>query len=243
MKTEKIIAWVSTILGLILATVFFLRWHPEHLWQHKGEPVTMAEIESNLAKDYSGMVAGDDIFRLSGAADFEDVWYYHNYVTAEPIGIISTDVYSLKSWVNPYVQTGKRHRNYTGKRKAEVITSKLNLWEDYNPYYLLELPDHTYLLAQIPSDQAEAIARGKKVTLPIGRKVGITATAASALAEVCQEYQVDTDGVYYAFNDEWEKKHYFLSFIIRFALAAVICLATATGLITLGNKLFKVSST
>ncbi len=242
MKTEKIIAWISTIIGLILATAFFLRWHPEHLWQNQSTPVTMAEIEENLAKDYSGMTAGHDIFRLTGAKDFEDTWSYHNYMTAEPIGIVSTDVYSLKPWVDPYIRSGKRHHNYTGKRKAEIITSKLNVWEDYNPYYLLELPDHSYILAQIPSEQADAIARGKKITLPIGRKTGMTATAASCLSKICEEYQVDTSGVYYAFNDEWEKKHYHLSFMIRFAAAAAICLLSATLLITIGNKIFRVNS-
>lgn len=240
MKKGNIIAWISTVLGLVIAVIFFLRWNPENLWKPKDKPVTMSEIEQDLAKDYTGLTPGADIFRLSGASDFEDVWHYHNYVTAEPLDIISTGVYSLKSWVDPTSRTVRHGRTYNEKRKPEVITSPLNLWDDYNQYYLLELPDHTYILAQIPPDAASAIAKGKKVTLPIGRKVGMLPAAKSSLTKICDEYQVDTSGVYYAFNDEWQKKHYFFSFVLRFIVSAVLCLTIAVALMTIGNKIFKV---
>lgn len=240
MKIEKIVTLISTILGLIVAVFFFLRWHPESFWQNREKPVTMQEIEADLARDFSGETAGYDIFRLNGAADFEDTWAYYNYVTAEPVGIVSTGVYSLKEWVNPYSRKMHHGRTYGQKKKPEVVVSKLDIWEDYNQYYLLELPDHSYILAQIPPKQADLISRGQKVTLPIGRKVGLSATAKSYLSQICADYHADTSGVLYTFNNEWQKKHYFLSFIIRFLVAAVLFFAVAVALMSAGNKIFHI---
>ncbi len=240
MKKEKIIVWISTILGLLIAFFFFLRWTPERFFKHQGPPITMREIEADLARDFSGETAGYDIFRLSGAADFEDTWIYYNYVTAEPVGIISTGVYSLKEWVSPYSRRVHRGRTYGKTKKPEVIESALDIWEDYNQYYLLELPDHSYILAQISPKQADLIARGQKVTLPIGRKAGLPSTAKSYLSQICEDYHVDTSGVLYTFNDEWQKKHYFLSFIIRFLVATVLFFTVAVGLMTIGNKIFHI---
>ena len=70
---------------------------------------------------------------------------------------------------------------------------------NYNPYYLLELPDHTYILAQIPQTEADAIVKGESVTLPIGQKVGMTDTAWSHLAAVCWIVGIgDLENIHYS---------------------------------------------
>lgn len=39
--------------------------------------------------------------------------------------------------------------------------SGFDIWDSYNQYYLVELPDHTFILAQIPQTEADAIVMGK----------------------------------------------------------------------------------
>lgn len=109
---------------------------------------------------------------------------------------------------------------------------------NYNPYYLLELPDHTYILAQIPQTEADAIAKGESVTLPIGQKVGMTDTVWSHLAAVCGEYGADTDGVFYAFDNEWQEEHHTSLLLLRFG-AALLWLVLAVGLGLAGWRIFK----
>ena len=98
--------------------------------------------------------------------------------------------------------------------------------------------DHTYLLAQIPQTAADAIKKGKNITLPIGQKVGITDTAKRYLTPICKEYGVDINGVYYAFNNQWQKEHHSTFLLIRFGISAVLWLVLSVGITLLGNKIF-----
>lgn len=88
-------------------------------------------MEQGGAEDFTGSSAGEDIPRLTAAADF-----------------------------------------------SEMI-SGLDIWGYYNQYYLLEFLDHSYILVQIPQAEADAIAKGESITLPIWQKAGMTDTARS----------------------------------------------------------------
>ena len=200
----------------------------------------MNDIEQGGTADFTGSTAGADIPRLNGAADFSEILYELDYVTAEPVGIVPTGVYSLKPWVSHYNTRTYRGRTTTGSRRAEVSTSSLDIWGNYNQYYLLELPDHTYILAQVPQAEADAIAKGKGLTLPIGQKVGMTNTARSHLAAVCEKYGADMDGVFYAFDNQWQKEHHSTLFLLRFGAAALLWFVLAVGLTLVGEKIFKI---
>ena len=166
-----------------------------------------------------------------------------DYAAAERVGIGPTGVYSLKSWVVHYNTHTYKGGTTTGSRRAEVSTSSLDIWGNYNPYYLLELPDHTYILAQIPQTEADAIARGESVTLPIGQKAGMTDAARSRLAAVCEEYGADMDGVFYAFDNEWQEEHHTPLLLLRFGAAALLWFVLAVGLTLAGNQIFKPEET
>ena len=73
----------------------------------------------------------------------------------EPVGIVQTDVSSLKPWVARYNPHTYHHRTTTGSRRAQVKASGFDLLGYYLQYYLLELPNHTYIVAQIPPESAE----------------------------------------------------------------------------------------
>ena len=98
-------------------------------------------------------------------------------------------VSSLKPWVDHYNTHTYNGRTTTGSRRAEVKTSGFDWY--YLPYYLLELPGHTYIVAQIPQDSAEAVRRGEHITLPVGQKVGMTDTAREHLSAIYEEYGAD----------------------------------------------------
>mgnify|MGYP000501855719 CR=1 FL=1 len=122
------------------------------------QPVTLSDIEQNLTTDFNGFPAGEDIPRLTSAEDFSEIIYLSDYVTAEPVGIVETGISSLKPWEDQYYTQRVKGRA-TGRqiRQPEITSSGLDLLGSYQPYYLLELPDHTYIVAQIPPQTAKRV--------------------------------------------------------------------------------------
>ena len=243
MNRKTIIPAASVLLSLVCASLLFLNWNLEALFRQEETPVTRNDIEQGGAEDFTGSAAGEDIPRLTGAADFSEMISGLDYATAEPVGIVPTGVYSLKPWVSHYNTHTYKGRTSTGSRRAEVSTSGLDIGGSYNPYYLLELPDHTYILAQIPQTEADAIARGESVTLPIGQKAGMTDAARRHLAAFCGEYGADMDGVFYAFDNEWQEEHHTTLLLLRFGAAALLWFVLAVGLTLAGNQIFKPEET
>lgn len=241
MKKEKVIPFVSVIIGLAAAYILFVNLDLEPYFRGKGEPVTMEDIKKDPGTDFAGSVPGEDVPRLSGKEEFEtggSVVY-----TAEPVDIIFTGAYELKPWVKPYTQRRTRKGRAYGapKRKPKYLQYDnpdgfFQNHEDYLPFYLLKLPDGTYILAQIPKRDADAIQKGKHVTLPIGRRAlkGIPET----LRAKCEEYQAPVSGVYYAFCDTWYEENYTWMFLLRAGIAAAVCLAVSVFLITVLNRIF-----
>ena len=239
MKKTTIIPTVSVLIALVCATLFCLNWNPEPLLKGKEQPVTLSDIEQNLITDFNGFPAGEDIPRLTNAADFSEIIYLSDYVTAEPVGIVETGISSLKPWEDHYYTQRVKGRT-TGRqiRRPEITSSDWDLLGSYQPYYLLELPDHTYIVAQIPQETAKAIESGKSITLPIGQKVRMSNAARNELSAICEEYGADMDGVFYAVNDKWQEEHQFILFLLRFGAAALLWFVLAVGLTLAGWKLF-----
>ncbi len=240
MNKKTIIPVARVIFSIVCAYMFFMNWNAEALFKQDETPVTINDIEEGGAEDFTGSAAGEDIPRLTGAADFLEISYNMDYVTAEPVGIVPTGVYSLKPWVSRYNTHTYKGRTSTGSRKADVITSNMDIFGNYNQYYILELPDRTFILAQISDKEADAIANGSSVTLNIGQKVGMTDIARSRLAAVCGEYGVNMDGVFYNFDNKWQKEHHLTLLLLRFGVAAMFCFLLAAVMTLSGNKIFRV---
>ena len=239
MKKTNIIPTASVLIALVCAALLFINWNPEALFQSDEPPVSISDIEQNSTADFTGSPASADIPRLNGAEDFAETNFEVEYVTVEPVGIVPTEVSSLKPWVSHYNTHTYRGRTTTGSRREEVRTSGFDLLVNYLPYYLLELPDHTYILAQIPQESVKAIEKGESVTLPIGQKIGMTDTARNHLSDICEEYEADMDGVFYAFDNEWQEEHHSALLLVRFGAAALLWFVLAVGLTLIGWKLFK----
>lgn len=235
-KKETMITMISVLLALVCSLQFFLNWNPETLLQREETPVTMNDIARGGTADFTGSVAGEDIPRLTGAEDFAEI-LSGNYVTAEPVGIVPTGVYSLKAWESHFNTHIRNGRTSTRSRRANVRKSGFAIQENYNQYSLLELPDHSYILAQIPQAAAAGLANGERVTLPIGQKVGMLDDARNYLSSICGEYGMDMDGVLYTFDNEWHEERRFTLFLLRFGTAAVLWLVLSVGLMLTGGKI------
>lgn len=242
LKKSLLVPAASVIAALIIASAFFVSWTPDFLSLSNKAPVTQSDISKNKIKDFAGYPAGPDITRLNGAADFAKMSYSIGYATTQPTAIVPTNIYKLKPWVNPYETRTYKGRKVAAanQRKPAVKQSDLPILEDYNQYYLLQLPDKSYILAQLPPADAAAVAKGASVPLPLGKKTGLTVTARKYLTPICQKYNVKANaGVFYAFNDHWQKENYFTSFLLRLATAAVLWLALAVGLMQACSWLFQ----
>lgn len=238
MNKKQIILFGSALISLACAFLWFVNWNAEGLFPKDQSTVTMRDIEDHPEKNFTGYPAGEDIASLKSAADFTQINGERDYRTAEPIGIISTDVYSLKPWVKHYRTKTYKRRTTTGSRKAEVIRSAFTMGIDYNRYYLLELSDHSYILAQLSEIEASAISNGDSIKLPIGQKVGLSEQARSYLAPICKQYGVEMNGVFYTFDNQWQKEHHLSVLVVRLVVSVVVWLVLSIGMVLLGNALF-----
>lgn len=235
MNGSKIITYFSCIAALTAAFFVYLNFHPENLMKKDNTPVTQNDIEADRLGSFTGHAAGDDIPRISGKDEFEDMLNI-DYVTVEPVDIIATGVSSLKPWESPYVKSSGTRGTGSGTRKKEVVKSFWDLTDTYNEYYLIKCPDGTYILAQMPDSYVKAIKNGKNVTLPIGQKAALTNTAKSYLKEICDEYDASLNGALYVFDTEWYEEHSFTIFIIKTGAAVVVFFLLAVLLMTILEK-------
>ncbi len=231
----KVLEFAAVIVALVIAAIVTMNIGVESLLRGKEEAVTLSMTEEGLPEDYIGMPAADDIPRIEDARMWEDTWQT-SYVTAEPTDIIFTGVGARYSWVSAYTNTGRRG----GPRKrADVTNMALDILGEYGEYYLIQLPDESYILAQMPRDIARKLKAGAKIALPVGRKTASHRQVISRIEDLCQEYHVDTENVLYCINDKWNEGHSLLVQFIRLGIGAVITLAFGTILITVIHKIFK----
>ena len=73
MNRKTIIPTISVLLSLVCASLLFLNWNPEALFRQEETPVTRSDIEQGSTEDFIGSAAGEDIPRLTGAADFSEM--------------------------------------------------------------------------------------------------------------------------------------------------------------------------
>ena len=235
-KIVKFLEFVAVIAAIVIAALVIKNISVESWLMGEEEPVTLAMTEEGLKEDYIGMPAADDIPRIEDAEMWEDTWQT-SCVTIEPINIISTGIGVRHPWVSAYSNSGRRG----GPRKrADVTSMVLDIIGEYGEYYLIQLPDESYILAQMPIDAARRLKAGEEITLPVGRKAAANSQAVSEIKDLCREYDVDTTGIFYCINDGWNEEHSTLAQLLRLGIGAVIVLVLGTIFILAINKVFKV---
>ena len=235
-KFVKFLEFIAVIIALIVAVLVAKNFGIESLLRGKEEPVTLAMTEELLTEDCIGMPAADDIPRIENLQAWDDTYTAASLVTIEPTDIIPTGIGVRNTWVSAY-STSRRGRVQS---RPSVSDTTFDFFGDYGEYYIIKLPDESYILAQMSKDYARKLEAGKKVTLPIGRKVSESSEALHKIEDLCEEYDVFTDGIFYCINDKWNESHSFLMMLMRFGLGALIALVLGTILIMIVDKIFKV---
>lgn len=235
-KIAKFFEYASVIVALIIAVLVTKNLGIESMMRSKEEPVTLAMTEDGLPEDFIGMPAADDIPRIEDAQAWEDAWQT-SYITIEPLSIIPTGYGTRHPWVSAYTNAGRRG----GPRKrAEVTNMTFDILDEYGEYFLVELPDGSYILAQISEDDARKLKSGKQIALPIGRKSPVDSRILSSISDLCDEYDVNTENVFYCINDAWKESHELTLLLIRIGVAILTAIVLGTIFITIIDKIFKV---
>ena len=216
-KLAKALEFIAVVAALVCGVLVGRNIGVESILRGKEEPVTLAMTEGGLPEDYIGMPAADDIPRIEDAASWEDTWQT-SYVTIEPEAIIGTGIGPRHPWVDPYI----RRRRGGQKKRPEVTRTALDILDEYGEYFLLKLPDQSY------------------ITLPIGRKTAAHRQVLANISDLCREYNVNTEGVFYCINDKWNESHNFMVLLIRIGVVFLITIALGTILIVIVDKILKV---
>lgn len=244
MKTIfSILNYVIVIISIIAAFFVFCAVKPDKLIKPDETPVSASRLEDLNKYLHTGKTAGADIKRLSGIEDFKELHIY-DCVTAEPKNVVATGVYSRNPWVLATEQrTIRRKGRAMGTRTVrnpEATDSFFVAVTNYQEYYLIQLPDNSYILAQFSETYKERIEKGERVTLPIGSLKTTSGSAREYLKEICAKYNVDNTYTLYMIDDEWYEAHDTLFFFIKFGVAVVVFFVLGVILIIGADKLQKI---
>ena len=231
----KALEFAAVIAAIIVGVIVVRNIGVESILRGKEAAVSLARTEEGIYEDFIGLPAGDDIPRVTSAEEWEDTLSV-SCVTVEPINIIPTGVGARSAWVDAYSNSGRRGGP---RRRADVMNMSLDILGEYSEYFLLQLPDQSYILAQISADDARKLKAGKITALPVGTKGGVHRQVLSNITELCEQYDVNTEGLFYCINDQWNADHYLTVQLARLGIGAVVVLVLGTILITIIDKIFK----
>lgn len=240
-KIIKTIQFILVAASMAAGFLFYQRFQPELLMKPEGEIIGMAQINANPIGNYSGKTAGEDVPHLNRIEELEQL-SSNAYVSVTTGEMISTDVYGLKPWVDPYSLTKVRSSGgrmvSTGRRAPAVTKGPAVRAEAYQEYYLIRLADSGYCFAQVSAAYAWQLKEGEELTLPIGQKRATSNEERRYLEEMGNAYGADTSYLLYMVDDEWGEENHFTLFLIRFGASAGVFFVLATGLLLLLGKVF-----
>ena len=232
-KIKKIVETTLIVLALLLSVAFYYNFDLENiLFQKQLQTINQSQIEENRGTNYIGKKAGDGIKNVTTKQAWEEALAI-DYITVTPVKITKTNVYSLANWAEHYT---RRRRGGTGRKRNETQTELFDYDDNYRRYYVIELEDGTNILAQMNRGIANQIAKGKTITLPIGRKTGLTNTAKKLLSKTIDEMNISDTYVLYTIDDEWQKESATKIFLIKFGTSVIVFFAIAVGALTLLDK-------
>lgn len=204
--------------------------------------VGLKETEENPRGEYTGKIAGEDIPKISGSNEFEET-VVESYITVEPEHVIETGVYGRKPWMDPYSMTGVKTSSgrmfKTGRKAPEVTDSAFVALDGYQEYYLVELQDGSYILAQFSEAYRKAVNKGEKTVLLVGQQKTNSDKTRGYLEEICEKYGASTTYTLYMVDDEWEQEHRFSLFIIKAGIAAVVFLVFSVVMLIVLHKIIR----
>ncbi len=217
MKKQTILSVICGVIVLLVGFIAFSMVHPEQ-FLHKPKTWTATQV-AQMPLDSKGQLAGFDVPYIESATQFsEDVLYSADKMTVKALSVTPTNVYELKPWTSRTRTVGrKRHKRTV--QKDFVVTSPFQNEVSYNRYYILELPDHSHILAKIPPHFVSAAKKGKP--LPIGEKTAVSPAAQSALSKYNTQYHFPIDCVYDCFDAKWYEQNDIFVIAIKAVFALI----------------------
>jgi len=238
---QKIINYGLIILSLFIGILFYFSFDIEEiLWdKYESKSISIEQIKSDSTKDYTRLKAGEGITTITDLENWDKVINDIDYVKVIPRNIEKTNVYSLAKWVKHYTQKA----NGTSWRKlAETKKTAFDISANYSPYYIIELEDGNYILAQMNRAIANKIKNGENIELPLGKKIGIfqkaSQKAKNLLKPICNEKKVSTDYVLYTIDNNWQSENTEKIFYTKFVIAFVLFIVLAVILQLAYDKFF-----
>lgn len=218
-KLIKVLEFVSVAVAILIGAVLAKNIPVESLLKGEQASVSLSMTQSGLPEDFIGKPAGEDIPRIADGETWADAWTTA-YVTVEPTDIIPTGIGTRHPWVSAYTTATRRHPS---RRRADVTRTAFDVLDEYGEYFILQLSDESYILAQMSVDDARKLKAGQDITLPVGRKTAVNSQVLANISELCEAYNVNTEGVFYCIDDTWNESH---SFMLQFARIGIIILTT-----------------
>ncbi len=230
------------ILSLLAAVWFFGKIDPEVFIKKPKTVVGLKETEKNPQGEYTGKEAGEDIPKLTGRDEFEEM-VIERYITVEPKRVVATGIYGRKPWMDPYSMAGVRTSSgrmfKTGRKAPEITDSAFMALDGYQEYYLIELQDGSYILAQFSQAYKRAVEKGEKIPLLVGQRKTNSDSAREYLKEISEKYRASTTYTLYMVDDAWEQEHRFGVFIIKAGIAGVVFLVLSVVILMAVNKVIR----
>ena len=234
-KLIKALEFIAVIAAILISTVVVRNISVESILKGKEETVTLAMTENGLPEDFIGKPAGNDIPRIEDVKTWEDTWQT-SYVTIESTEIISTGIGTRHPWIDTYTSSTRRRGS---RRRADVTSMVFDVLDEYAEYFIVRLPDGSYILAQMSIDDARKLKAGKEITLPVGQKSPAHRQVLANISELCEEYDVYTEGVFYCIDDKWNEEHNFMLTLVRIVIIVLTTIVIGVVLIMLIDKVFK----
>lgn len=230
---KKIVEGTLIVFFLLLAIVFYYAFDLENIFYEKQvKTISQADIEADRALDYSGKKAGEGIKNISTKEEWENT-YVTEYITVTPVNITKTNVYSLANWADHYT---KRRTGGAGRKRRSVQTELFDYDDNYRRYYVIELEDGTNILAQMNRGIANKIAKGETITLPLGKKTGLTSTAKKMLSAIIEDKNISDTYVLYTIDDEWSKNNATKIFVIKMAVSTILFFTLSVSFLMIVDK-------
>lgn len=241
-KLENFIKFVGGLAILGISMLVYQWVTPESFLPYEEQAVELEEIKVNPLEDYAGKPPGETIPKLAGKDEWEQL-IHGGYAAVSTDELIPTGIYGLLSQEAYHtlregaVRIGGRIRRKTNT--VEWATRwPLNDAQYYQEYYLVRLPDSTYILALLSPGVERELRRKGEITLPIGRKETIRNEVRTLFTEACSTYEVEAVYYLHMVDNAWMEEKRGMRFALRLIPAAGVFFLLAAGWVLMIGKVF-----
>ncbi len=217
-----LISVVFFFADLYLLCVFPSNLILELFWEKAGKE----EIES-LEYNYgqlAGIPAGEGVTVLEDIGQYAELGS-REYITFKTESIIPLNAYKLKSGTdrtnNTYRRAGNQVRS--GRQWNTYSTVRpLTKAYIYNRYYLVQLPDGSYVTAYLEDAYYWKYKLTGTVQLPLGRVTDMLSQEKDFLSPYIEKYELDEERVLVMFSEERYEQHKTLYKVIQLTVFVMI---------------------